>query len=393
MNQKTFLCYMAALGYAAIIGFSFIFVKGILTQSDPLNILAIRFTLAFLPLLGMYPFMRKKCNFQWHRLRKLLVAGLFYPLIFFTFQAFALNISSSIEVGAVQATTPIFTLIMAGLFLKEKTNVMQRFSVIICVLGVLYIMIMKFIKNVAPDFSGIGVAFIGTLGLATYTILTKKIKHHYSNYEVLFIIVGEAFVLLLGAAIIKNAMAGTLPSLWLPLQQKDFLVSVCYLAFLSTVASGFLINFALSHIDASKMIVFNNLGTVIQILAGVIILKETLFPSHIIGSILIILGILGVNLLGQVEDVKYYIPKFWVILSVLNFITGIFTFFMGSQNMSSHYIGSEHMEKLSADAIHLAELGNSYAMSFYLMALLFILSGVGFAILYYVSSHHATSKE
>lgn len=40
--------YLAALGYTIIIGFVFIFIKIALQTSDPLNILAHRFSLSFL---------------------------------------------------------------------------------------------------------------------------------------------------------------------------------------------------------------------------------------------------------------------------------------------------------------------------------------------------------
>ena len=47
------------------------------------------------------------------------------------------------------------------------------------------------------------------------------------------------------------------------------------------------------------MSVFANLGTVISIIAGVLILNEDIFYYHIIGSVLIISGVLGTNFLGR----------------------------------------------------------------------------------------------
>lgn len=381
MTQKKLLGYASALGYAAIVGFSFIFVKEILAHTDPLNILTLRFGLALIPLLAVYPFLRQKADFSLRRIRPLLPLGIFYPFLFFGAQAFALSVSSSIEVGAVQATAPIFTLILAGIFLREKTNALQKLSVVLCVGGVMYIMVMKFIKNAAPDFSGIAIALVGTIAFSIYTVLNKRLRVKVSNYELLTVIVAESFLILLMITLVKNLGNGSFFQAIRSLRSKDFLIGIGYLAFLSTLSSGYLINFALANIEASKMIVFNNLGTVIQILAGVIILKETLYPSHIIGSIAIILGILGVNLLGQVSDVKTYVPKFWLIGSVVSFIAGIFTFIMGAQNMSSHFVGSEGFQTMTAEAAALSNLGNSYAMSFYLMTLIFVVAGIGCAIL------------
>lgn len=386
MNAKRFLGYMAALGYAAIVGFSFIFVKGIVNYSSVVDILMFRFALSFIPLLVIFFFKKNEVNYTKERLITLLKIGIFYPLCFFGFQTIALNISSSIEVGAVQAIAPIFTLILASILLKENTNWLQKISILICVSGVMYIMIMKFIKNTAPDFRGIGVALIGTLAFSMYTVLTKKNKKDFTNFEMLFVIVGEAFIISLVLSLFSHISQGSLTSIFEPWKNREFVVGMLYLSLLSTLASGFLINFALSKIEASKMIVFNNLGTVIQILAGVIILKETLYPSHIIGSILIILGILGVNLLGQVDDIKNYVPMVWVIFSSLSFITAVFTFFMGAQNMGQYYIGAEQVTVLDKGSLTQIELANAYAMNFYLMTLIFAVLGVGFAILYYWAS-------
>lgn len=385
MNPKRFLGYIAALGYAAIIGFSFIFVKNIVAYADVIDVLMYRFAVAFIPLLIMLPFKLKDCNFTKPRVIQLLKLGIFYPLLFFGFQTFALSISSSIEIGAVQATAPVFTLILASIVLKERTNLLQKLSIIICVGGVMYIMLLKFIKNTAPDFRGLAIAFISTAAFAIYTVLAKKHKKDYTNFEMLFVIVGSSFVYMFIISMGKNIVNGTMANLITPWSNNEFVVGILYLSILSTLISGFLINFALANIDASKMVVFNNLGTVIQILAGVIILKETLFPSHIIGSIMIILGILGVNLLGQVDDVKNYVPALWIISSIISFVTAIFTFFMGSQNMTHYYFNSSEIldTKISSDVL---AVGANYAISFYVITLIFVVMGIGFATLYYLSS-------
>lgn len=386
MEGKKLLGYLAALGYAAIIGFSFIFVKGILNYADVIDVLVFRFALAFIPLAILFPFKRKECNFTWKRVKILLFLGLFYPLIFFGMQTFALKISSSIEIGALQATAPVITLILAGIILKEKTNLLQKISVLICVGGVVYIVLLKFIKNTAPNFNGLLIASVSTIAFAFYTVLAKKYKKHYTNYEMLFVTLGAGFLYLIIISLVKNVANGTLSTMFNCWTNAEFATGLIYLSILSTLVSGFLINFALANIDASKMVVFNNLGTVIQILAGVIIIKEQLFPSHIIGSIMIILGLLGVNLLGQVDDIKNYVPVFWSIGSILSFITSVFTFFMGTQNMSRYYMNFDSLVDITEHNKQLASLGSTYAISFYVITLVFVVLGIGFGVLYYLSS-------
>lgn len=61
-------------------------------------------------------------------------------------------------------------------------------------------------------------------------------------------------------------------------------------------------NYILSKIEASKMSVFANLGTVITIVAGAVILKENIYYYHVIGSVLIVAGVLGTNFLDKKES-------------------------------------------------------------------------------------------
>jgi drug/metabolite transporter (DMT)-like permease len=70
---------------------------------------------------------------------------------------------------------------------------------------------------------------------------------------------------------------------------------------LSSLVTSLLTNYILSKIEASKMSVFSNLGTVISIVAGVIFLKEEIFYYHIIGSILIVGGVIGTNFLDNIK--------------------------------------------------------------------------------------------
>ncbi len=52
------------------------------------------------------------------------------------------------------------------------------------------------------------------------------------------------------------------------------------------------------------MSVFMNLATVISIGAGLVFLNEEIYYYHIIGSALIITGVIGVNLFGEKKKQK-----------------------------------------------------------------------------------------
>ena len=117
----------------------------------------------------------------------------------------------------------------------------------------------------------------------------------FTNLELTFIMITISFLSFNALSIGSHLIQGSITTFFSPLFEPRFLLSILYLGVLSSLITALLSNYVLSKIDASKMIVFSSLATVISIIAGILILKEDFFFYHIIGSILIIGGVLGTN--------------------------------------------------------------------------------------------------
>lgn len=300
MTQKTIQkAYLAAVLNALIVGLSFLFVKVALAISDPLDTLAHRFTLSFLAasipvLLG------------WIRLRttlrdivSFLPVALFYPVIFFALQAFGLVYTSSSEAGIIQATVPIFTMILAAYFLKEYTNGMQKVFTLLSVAGVVYIFASKGVDLQSANLTGTVLVFLSALSLSAYGVMARKVvkKHHYMDVTYAMTVFG--FLFFNGMSVVSHISAGTLAAFFQPLENPSFLVSVLYLGVLSSLVTSFLSNYALSHIEASKMSVCNQISTLVTIIAGVIWLNERVEIFHVVGGALILIGVVGANVFSS----------------------------------------------------------------------------------------------
>lgn len=289
--------YTAALLYAFITGLSFLFGKIALVVANPLDLLAYRFSASFIAILLLLSFKMIKVNYNSSRIKKILPLAIFYPLMFFAFQTFGLEASSSSEAGILNATIPVFTLILATFFLKEKTTGLQKISIIASVIGVIYITLMKGYSFDASNLKGIILLLISALSFSGYSIIARKLTKDFSSIELSIIMMIIGFISFTAMALITNIINGTLSTFLLPLGSPQFVVSVLYLGVLSTLVTSLLTNFILSKIEASKMSVFTNLSTVISIIAGVLFLREEISYYHIIGSILIVGGVIGTNFL------------------------------------------------------------------------------------------------
>lgn len=291
--------YLAAVLYAVIVGLSFLFTKVALDISNPIDILAHRFIASFITLSIPVFFKLVPVSLNKQRIIKVLPLAFLYPLCFFGFQTFGLQHATSSEAGIILASSPVFTMIMASYFLNEKSNIFQKISIAISLVGVLYITFSKGASIDLANLKGMGLLLLSALSFAGYSVWARKLAKDYSTIELSFVMITLSFIVFTSFALVQNMVSGSLREFLLPLTNVQFIVSIFYLGVLSTLGTSLLTNFALSKLEASKMIVFANLGTVISIVAGVIFLKEEIFFYHIVGSLMIIGGVLGTNFLGK----------------------------------------------------------------------------------------------
>ncbi|WP_124065027.1 DMT family transporter [Clostridium sp. E02] len=304
-NKTTTNAYFAAVLYAFIIGLSFLFTKMALTVDDPLNILAHRFTISFFTLLIPVLFGWINLKITARDVLSILPLSLFYPALFFAFQAFGLVYVSSSEAGIIQATIPIFTMILAALFLKENINLLQKVSLGASVCGVIYIFAMKGIQLKSASFLGIVLIMLSALSAACYNVMAKKITQKYKVIEITYIMTAIGFLSFNVLSVADHIIKNTLITYFKPFSSPVFLISIFYLGILSSLITSLLSNYILSKIDASKMSVFSNLSTLITIFAGSIFLHEGIESYHMIGAIMILFGIIGMNLLGRKRNINH----------------------------------------------------------------------------------------
>ncbi|MES5894047.1 EamA family transporter [Bacillus cereus group sp. RP43] len=297
--KNTTKAYISALLYSFIIGFSFMFVKLALTITTPLDTLAHRFTIAFIAASIPVIFGFVKLNISFKNILALLPLAIFYPALFFAFQAFGLVYTSSSEAGIIQAAIPIFTMILASYFLKEYTNTWQKTSVFISVVGVIYIFIMNGIGTHETNFIGVILILLSALSSACYNVLARKMTKKFKLMDLTYTMTAIGFISFNFIAIASHINKGTITVYFKPFTNGTFLISILYLGLLSSLLTALLLNYSLSYVEAAKISVFSNLSTLITIIAGVVFLHEQIAYYHIVGTLMIVLGVIGTNFLGK----------------------------------------------------------------------------------------------
>lgn len=296
--------YSAAILSSSLIGLSFLFSKIGLQYSSPLDLLAYRFTFAFIAMLIAVLLNLIKINIDKEMIKKIIPLAIFYPLLSFGFQIFGLQFIQSSEAGIIFAAGPVFTMILASYFLKEKTTILQKLSILLSIFGVLYITFKKGSYFELQSMKGLLFILISVLSFSMYNVIGRKLRQKISSADIIVVIIAIGFLAFNILAIGKHLIDGDVMNFFSPLKNPSFILSVFFLGVLSTLVTSYLTIFTLSHLESYKMSVFGNFSTVVSIIAGAVFLKEAIFPYHIIGSILIISGVIGANLLGTKKESK-----------------------------------------------------------------------------------------
>lgn len=303
------LAYLCAITNAIIMGFSFLFTKIALDFAEPMDTLTFRFAASFAAMSIPVLLGRVRLDYRGKKMYKVLLLATLYPISFFTLQSYGLKYATSSEGGILFAFTPVVTVLLAFLFLKETTTLLQKLSICLSVSGVLFIFIMKGSRIDWSNMNGIVLLFLSCLVIAGYNVLARRLLKSFSPSEITYVMLGIAFLSFLAVSLAGHTAAGTIDQFFSPLASGKFLAAILYLGVLSTLVTALSSNYALSKIEASKLSVFSNLSTIVSIAAGAFLLDEEVRMYHIVGSALIIAGVIGANLLGKKREKMQFLSR------------------------------------------------------------------------------------
>ena len=272
-------------------GASFLFV-GIAVQELPvLTIIALRVSLAALVLWGIALF----CGHQLPRGRKtwqaFLALGLLNNVIPFGLIVFGQQTIGAGLAAILNATTPLWTVLVAALFLADERFSKQKlFGVLLGLVGVIVMVGPDSLAGISRNL-GAQLAVLGaTLSYAFASVFGRRFAAAKINplHTALGQVTASSFILMPLALMIDTPWASALPS-------QATIFAILGLAVLST-AGGYLLFFnILERAGATNVSLVTLLIPPSAIAMGMLFLEETLQGIHFIGLALIILGLLSLQ--------------------------------------------------------------------------------------------------
>lgn len=136
---------------------------------------------------------------------------------------------------------------------------------------------------------------IAVISYALYSAYVDK-ANDYTGAEITYVMLIAGAVVFVVIAILKAMINGTTMHLvTLPVQNSAFLAAVLYQSLCCSILAFFLSNVAIARIGVNRTSSFIGIATVVSIVSGTLILKETISGSQIAGAVIILIGVYIAN--------------------------------------------------------------------------------------------------
>lgn len=293
-NNKTLLATLAALATQIIFGFSFMFTKIALRYTTPVTVIANRYMVAFLGLTLAAILMRKKIKID-KNIWKPILMSVFQPVLYFVCETYGIQLTTSAFSSVIIALTPVVCIFPAVFVLREMPTPMQCVFTVISIIGVV---LLSYAGKTDGVVTTAGVLFLcGAVVSGTiYIIMSRKLSDTYSAFERTYVMTVVGLVFFVALAVLEHRQAPL--EIFTPFINTPYVFSMVYLGIVSSVLAFLFLNYASTYLSVAKTTVFLSVNMVVSVSAGVLLLHEPFTFIMLPASIMVLVGVCGVQALS-----------------------------------------------------------------------------------------------
>lgn len=272
---------------------NYVISKGVSQLIGPISLAFFRWSLASIIIIPIaWSSFKKEKQYIKENIRYLFWVSLLGIALFNTFIYISGHSTSAINMALIGTTSsPLFAIVFAILFLKEKMNATRLIGLVLCIIGILILLSKGSFEKLWSLHFGTGDLWILAAGFcfASYSVLVKRKPSTISNLHFLMLIFSMGAMMLFPFFILENW--------YLPKPQFTPLLlgSIVYIGLGTSVIAFFCWNTAVQKLGTSRTILFANLTPIFSTLEAVLILGEKFTRIHIISGLLVIGGLVIAN--------------------------------------------------------------------------------------------------
>lgn len=281
LNRATILIILATLAW----GGTPAIMKLTLLEVPP-------FSLAFIRMFGasliLGPLIYKQLRIQKNDLPQFTLAAFFGVTLNIGFFFIGLKLAPAINAAMLVASVPIFTLICAGIFLKERVGAKVITASILAIIGVVVIVGLPDHSTTIYTIIGNILLLLSSLAWVGNEIISKKLLKKYSGGVVAFYTMAIGAVTFAPLALYEYVSS---PSWISGVTQSGFL-GILYGIFIASLFAYWAWQTGLAKISADRAAFFFYLDPISGAILAIILLGEKVTPGLILGGTLITTAVL-----------------------------------------------------------------------------------------------------
>ena len=283
MRQNEKLGHLMAIVCVTIWGSSFVVSKGLMTFLNPVQLILLRFGLAYGLLWILYP----KWYFRWKEEWRFLAMAIFANTLYYWAENTALTLTQTANVSILVSTSPIITALILAVFRKEEHLTRKQTLGFAVAFGGVVLVVLNgaFMLRVNP--AGDLLALVAAVSWALYGMLLRRWADTYDS-------------LLLTRKLMFYGILTVLPLVLLDNQLIDMeklltissMVKLSYLAFVCGAGCYLLWSGAVKRIGILQSNLYIYMVPLVTLIVSALVLSETVTPMGIAGILFVIIGMI-----------------------------------------------------------------------------------------------------
>ena len=297
MTQSAQKNIYTGIGLAVLATFiwsgNFIVARAVNKEIPPISLNFYRWLIASIII---FPFAFKKFKAEWKTVKQswhyLFWISLTGIALFNTFVYVGAHYTSAINLALIGTTSsPIMSVLFARIFLKEKVGWMKFAGMLVCIIGVLFLLSKGNFRNLVHLQFGEGDLWVllAAFCFAIYNTMAKKKPVTISPVNFLFVIFSFGTLLVLPFYVWE--LNHTPAVEW----NGKILLSILYLGLFASVICFLIWNMAIRKLGAGRTALFGNLIPIFSSIEAAIILHEEFTWVHITSMLIVFAGIIMAN--------------------------------------------------------------------------------------------------
>jgi drug/metabolite transporter (DMT)-like permease len=279
--------------------------KIVVRELDPYAAAFLRFFVASVVIL---PFFIKERIQRKHFIRDLLPLSLASSANIL-FYYIGLRSSTANAATLIYAGVPLVTAVFAHYAIGERLNTQKLIGIFTGLIGVMFIALLPALsrgESVTGTLTGNVFFVCAVLAWSIYTIGSRHAiaEKGYSPLTVASMSIFTTCIFFL-----TISLSTFRPEYWSALKQPSLLLLILHLGTTVTVVTFLLYQWVIKHSSATTASLQNYIGPIFSILVNIAFLGETITPLFLVGTALVLVGVIIVSGSGLLQEAKDWINR------------------------------------------------------------------------------------